>query len=365
MTNQTSGLDMFDAIKLGDMKLQNRIIMAPMSRNRATTEGLATPLMATYYAQRADAGLIISEGIQPSQQGQGFMNSPGLHSEAQVESWKQVTAAVHAKGGKIIAQLMHAGRIGHPSLYPSQHLPVGPSPIAAQGQTFTPTGMEDYPTPIALTVEAIKQTIEDFARAAKNAIRAGFDGVEIHAGNGFLLHQFLSDNTNQRNDIYGGDISRRSNFTLDVVDAVIAEIGKARTGIRLSPDNPYNDIHEAESVAQYQDLLSRLPDIAFIHIMEAGNREHILALRQQWQGAFLLNPHETSESGPVTPEIAEKVLSNNTADAVCFGALFIANPDLITRIKEGAPFNEMDGNTLYGGDHRGYTDYPALEMSVA
>jgi N-ethylmaleimide reductase len=356
---------MFDTITLGDISLKNRLIMAPMSRNRATVDGKATELMATYYAQRASAGLIISEGIQPSIVGQGFMNSPGLHSEKQVDSWKQVTQAVHKTGGRIVAQLMHSGRIGHPALYPSAHQSVGPSAIAAKGQTFTPDGMLDYPVPVELTKQGIEQTIKDFATSARNAIDAGFDGVEIHAGNGFLLHQFLSDNTNQRTDEYGGSVAARTRFVVEVVEAVVEAISVDKTGIRISPQNPYNGISESDTISLYQDLLSRMPNLAFLHIMEANNRMQTLAIREQWQGFLILNPHETQQSGPVTPEIAEAILESGLADAVCFGSLFLSNPDLVTRIKVRGPFNEVDGDTLYGGDHHGYTDYPTLSMEAA
>ncbi len=351
---------MFKPIVLGEIPLKNRLIMAPMTRNRSTVDGLATELMATYYAQRTCAGLIITEGIQPSIVGQGFMNTPGLHDEKQVDSWKQVTQAVHQAGGRIVAQLMHSGRIGHPALYPSAHRPFGPSAIAARGKTFTPDGMFDYPVPTELSAEGIAQTIQDFATAASNAIAAGFDGVEIHAGNGFLLHQFLSDNANQRIDDYGGSVSARTRLVVEVAEAVVHAIGVGKTGMRISPANSYNDIFERDTSSLYRELLSRLPDMAFLHIMEANNREQTRAIREQWRGPLILNPHETPESGPVSPEIAESILESELADAVCFGALFLANPDLIARIKEGGPYNVVDGNTLYGGDHRGYTDYPFL-----
>jgi len=310
--------------------------------------------------QAPSGGLIISEGIQPSIVGQGFMNSPGLHNEKQVDSWKQVTQAVHEAGGRIVAQLMHSGRIGHPALYPSAHQPVGPSAIAAQGQTFTPDGMLDYPVPIELSKQDVYQTIKDFAASACRAIAAGFDGVEIHAGNGFLLHQFLSDNTNHRIDEYGGSVAARTRFVVEVVEAVVEVIGVDKTGIRISPENPYNDISESDTLSLYQDLLSRLPDLAFLHIMEVNNRAQIHAIREQWRGRLILNPHETQESGSVTPEIAEPILESGLADAVCFGVPFLSNPDLVTRIRESGPYNKLDADTLYGGDHRGDTDYPTL-----
>ncbi|UAA39914.1 alkene reductase [Paraneptunicella aestuarii] len=351
----------FEPLKLGNIQLSNKLVMAPMTRNRATTEGCATALMAEYYAQRASAGLIISEGIQPSVVGQGFMNTPGLHTAEQTESWKQVTEAVHNAGGHIFAQVMHSGRIGHPSLYPSAHQSIAPSAIAAKGQTFTPNGLADYPVPREMTLEDIKDTVQDFVSACKNAIAAGFDGVELHAGNGFLLHQFMADNTNKRSDEYGGSFENRVRFVVEVVNAVVAAIGAEKTAIRISPENPYNDMVETEAKTLYRTLIDQLPtNLAYVHIMEAGNRGQSLAVRDAWRGTFILNPHKSPDDGFVKPDIAEAVLENNEADAVALGALFLANPDLIERIKQGGPYNSMDEATLYGGDHQGYTDYPTL-----
>lgn len=351
---------LFEPVALGNLNLKNRMVMAPMSRNRATVDGLATPLMAEYYAQRASAGLIISEGIQPSVVGQGYMCSPGLHSQAQMESWRQVTDAVHKKGGLIVAQLMHAGRIGHPSLYPSAHQSIAPSAVAAEGQTFTPEGMKDFPVPKEMSIWDIKQTIEEFAVAAKNAIAAGFDGVEIHAGNGFLPHQFLADNTNLRNDRYGGSIEGKIRYVLELTQAVVDSIGAGCVGIRISPENPFNDMQESNAVPMYQALLAELPKIAYVHIMEANNRHTTKLMRESWSGKFLLNPHVDAEQGPVTGEVATPLVEDGFAEAVAFGALFLSNPDLVERIRVGGPFNDLDDTTLYGGDHKGYTDYPTL-----
>ncbi|MFD2179223.1 alkene reductase [Veronia pacifica] len=349
---------LFTATSYGAISVKNRFVMAPMSRNRATFEGLPTPIMATYYGQRAGAGMIVSEGIQPDIQGQGFMNSPGLHSEAQVEAWRAVTAEVKRQGGKMVAQLMHCGRIGHPSLYPSAHQPLAPSAIKAAGQTFTPSGMADFPVPKAMTDEDIHAAIQGFATAAANAIRAGFDGVEIHAGNGFLLHQFMASNTNCREDNYGGSMENRLRFTLEVVDAVVKEIGADRTGIRLSPANPYNDIVEEDTEALYSALVDALPELAFVHIMEANVRAITEILKTKLTSPLILNPHEHAADGPVGGEIADKVLDAALCSGVAFGALFIANPDLVGRIRMNGPLNDLDPNTLYGGDHKGYTDYP-------
>lgn len=352
---------LYSPITTGALTLQNRFVMAPMSRNRATTDGLATPLMAEYYAQRASAGLIISEGIQPSITGQGFMQSPGLHHQQQAQSWRAVTTAVHQQGGQIVAQLMHAGRIGHPSLYPSAHQSLAPSAVAAAGVAYTAQGPQPYPVPKAMSADDIQQTIADFAHAARLAIAAGFDGVEIHAGNGFLLHQFMADNTNLRTDQYGGSINNRLRLTLEVTAAVCDAIGADRTGIRLSPENPYNDIREQDALRVYSTLCRELPsDLAYLHLMEAGNREMTTLLRQLWAGCLIVNPHQSAQAGPVTPLIASDILQQGLADAVAFGALFLANPDLVARSKLGGPYNVVDASTFYGGGAVGYTDYPAL-----
>jgi N-ethylmaleimide reductase len=351
---------LFDPATLGKLTLSNRLVMAPMSRNRATAEGLATPLMAEYYAQRAGAGLIVTESTQPSVVGQGFISTPGMHSAEQVDAWRVVTDAVHEAGGQIVCQLMHSGRIGHPSLYPSAHQSVAPSPICAAGQQFTPDGMQDYHTPRELTADEIAETIDDFATASRNAMDAGFDGVELHGGNGFLLHQFLADGCNQRTDAYGGSIENRIRFTVEVVEAAAAAIGPDRVGLRISPANPYNDISESDTGELYAALLRALPAIAFVHVMEAGNRSQTQALREVWTGPLILNAHPDANSFPSTPEIAAEAVESGFADAACLGEFFLANPDLVQRIKAGGPYNTSDQSTFYGGDHRGYTDYPTL-----
>ncbi|MCT6698617.1 alkene reductase [Rheinheimera sp. 4Y26] len=355
---------LYSPLTTGALALQNRFVMAPMSRNRATADGLATALMAQYYAQRASAGLIISEGMQPSVTGQGFAQSPGLHNQQQADSWRPVTAAVHRQGGRIVAQLMHAGRIGHPSLYASAHQSLAPSAIAASGFAYTAAGPQPYPVPRAMTGADIRQCIDDFATAARFAIEAGFDGVEIHAGNGFLLHQFMTQHCNQRTDLYGGSVQNRLRLTLEVVAAVADAIGAHRTGVRLSPQNPYNDMQEADAMMLYPALCRQLPaDLAYLHLMEAANRDMTLQLRQLWQGCLILNPHQSAESGPVTPQIAAEVLQQDVADAVAFGALFLANPDLVARSRRGGPYNQPDANFFYGGDATGYTDYPTLQLT--
>ncbi|MFC3033697.1 alkene reductase [Pseudoalteromonas fenneropenaei] len=357
---------LFQPVSYGNIISSNRFVMAPMSRNRATEDGCATAMMATYYGQRASAGLIISEGIQPNQVGQGFMNSPGLHNPAQAQSWRRVTQAVHHQGGKIVAQLMHAGRIGHPSLYPSAHQSLAPSAIAAKGEAYTSMGPQPYPTPKAMTKQDIIDTVKDFAQSAQYAIAAGFDGIEIHAGNGFLLHQFMATNCNSRDDEYGGSIDNRLRLTREVIAAVCEAIGAARVGVRISPENSYNDIAETDSAALYEALVNSLPkNLAYLHIMEAANRPQTEIIRALWQGSLILNPHKSWQDGPVSPTVAEQVLAAELCDGVAFGALFVANPDLVERVRIGAEFNELDSSKFYGGDEDGYTTYPNLQQTAA
>lgn len=352
----------FTPYQFGAIKAFNRFVMAPMSRNRATPDGCATALMAEYYAQRASAGLIVSEGIQPSSVGQGFMNSPGLHSARQIDSWRQVTSAVQAKGGRIVAQIMHAGRIGHPSLYASAHRSLAPSAIPATGTVFTPTGPLPYAVPQAMSLTDVARAIEEHAQAAHNAIEAGFDGIEIHAGNGFLIHQFLSTNVNQRNDKYGGNTDGRIRFAREVIDASVRAIGAERIGVRISPANTYNDLEEDDTAGLYHSLVSSLPaGLAYLHVMESNNRPQTKAIRALWKGPLILNPHSDQYAWPASSGMLDATLNSGLADGVCFGALFLANPDLVERVRTGAGFNPVDEKTFYGGDERGYTDYPTLK----
>ncbi|MGP3923144.1 alkene reductase [Streptomyces sp. 8N616] len=354
--------NLFEPLTLGRLKLPNRIVMSPMTRSRAP-EGVQGDLAPEYYAQRAAAGLIITEGTQPSVIGQGYIDTPGLHAPAHVAAWRRVTDAVHDDGGRIFVQLMHSGRIGHPSLYPDAALPVAPSAIASGEQIFTPDGMLDHPTPRALTLEDIAQTVEDFVASAKSAMEAGFDGVELHGANGYLIHQFLSDNTNQRSDAYGGSIENRIRFAVEVARAVTDAIGPERVGIRISPAHTANGISESDPKELYTALIRALAPygLAYVHVMEFGSREITKLVRAEWPGTLILNPHATPEETSVTPESASAVLDEGLADAVSFASLWLANPDLPARIKAGGPYNAPDPATFYGGDHRGYTDYPTLD----
>ncbi|MGW1593568.1 alkene reductase [Streptomyces sp. NPDC002343] len=349
----------FDPVVIGGThQLANRIAMAPMTRSRAYG-GLVSELTAEYYAQRASAGLIITEGTQPSVVGQGYPYTPGLHSAEQVAAWRKVTDAVHAKGGKIFAQLMHTGRIGHPALLPDGLVPVGPSPVAAKGQCFTPEGPKDFVTPRELTADEIARTITDHVTAARNAVDAGFDGVELHGANGYLIQQFLAPNSNRRTDEWGGSTEGRVRFAVEVVAAVATEIGADRTGLRLSPGSSLNDMEEPDPRPAYEALVRRVAplNLAYLHVMEAGDRELTLALRHLFPGTFILNPH-TGER-PTGPEELS-LIENGTTDLISFGRLFLANPDLPHRLATGGPFTSADPSTFYGGDATGYTDYPPL-----
>ncbi|MGA5285600.1 alkene reductase [Streptomyces pseudogriseolus] len=357
-------INAFSPIDMAGRTMANRIVMAPMTRSRAYGPGAtATDLMATYYSQRASAGLIITEGIQPSPVGQGYPDTPGLHSPEQVAAWRKVTGAVHREGGVIFAQLMHTGRIGHPSLLPPGLWPVAPSPVAARGQVFTHQGPMDFVTPQELDTDAITGTIADFAHAARNAIDAGFDGVEIHGANGYLIHQFLAPNTNRRTDGWGGDAAGRVRFARDVAAAVAGAIGGRRTGFRISPGNPYNDIaeHDAAEVDHtYTTLITELGDLdlAYLHMIEGTDQALTARLRKTWPSAFILNPLTHPE--PTGPDALARI-EDGSADMIAYGALFLANPDLPARLADQGPYNTPDPATFYGGDHHGYTDYPPLQ----
>ncbi|GAA2335643.1 alkene reductase [Streptomyces violaceusniger] len=354
----------FTPFALHHLKLANRIVMSGMTRSRASgPDALASDLMATYYAQRAAAGLIITEGTQPSAIGQGHPNTPGLHSTAQVKAWRKVTDAVHAEGGVIFAQLMHAGRLSDPDLLPEGTSPVGPSAVPASGEMYTPAGPKPYVTPREMTEGDIAETISDFARAARNAMQAGFDGVEVHGAFGYLLSQFLSSNANWRTDKWGGSIEGRTRLTIEVVTAVAREIGADRVGLRISPATVLNDVVEEDVKELYEHLVRGIDalGLAYLHIAELpGQRALTKTLREQWSGALLLNPGTAPEpTGPAELTLIE----DGTADMISYGALFLANPDLPRRLRAGGPFNTPDPAKFYGGDHTGYTDYPRLETT--
>ncbi|MEV3856544.1 alkene reductase [Streptomyces sp. NPDC050095] len=352
----------FDPIDLPGARLANRIAMAPMTRSRAGEGGTATELTAEYYAQRASAGLIVTEGIQPSEAGQGYAWTPGLHSAEQIASWRKVTDAVHAAGGTIFAQIMHAGRISHPSLQPQGGLPVAPSAVAPEGQAFTNDGFQDFVAPRELTADEIRATVQDYATAARGAIEAGFDGVELHGANGYLIHQFLGTGSNLRTDEWGGSVENRIRFAVETVKAVADAIGAERTALRISPGNPYNSMSESDPAETHAALVDAVEPLglAYLHVLEATPaawiRETTADLRKRFTGTFVLNPHTETP----TDHQALSLIEDGLADVIAFGALFLANPDLLARLKTGGPYNTPDPATFFGGTEKGYTDYPAL-----
>jgi N-ethylmaleimide reductase len=361
----TDEANLFTPFNLGKKTLANRMVMAPLTRDRATP-GTDTPhqLNTEYYAQRASAGLIISEASQISPTAKGYAWTPGIYSPDQVKGWKLVTDAVHAKGGLIYIQLWHVGRISHPSLQPHGALPVAPSAMIPAGlKTFTEDGnFTEIPAPQALTIDQIQHIINDYRIATRNAIQAGFDGVEIHAANGYLIHQFLADGANQRTDEYGGSIENRMRFALEVIMAVIDEIGPERTGIRLSPVTPSNGIIDSAPDKVFFPLVREINKLklSYIHVVEGttgGPRDlkgfDFHALRKEFAGAWMVN-------NGYTLEMANDAIESGYADLVAFGRPFIANPDLVERFKTNAPLNDADKATFYGGDAKGYTDYPEL-----
>jgi N-ethylmaleimide reductase len=367
-TPAISTTTLFSPLKLGDLTLRNRVIMAPMTRNRASADGFVQgPLNVTYYAQRAGAGLIVTEASQVSQQGMGYPLTPGIYSDAQVEGWRPVVEAVHAKGGRIFLQLWHVGRISHPAHQPGGTLPVSSSAIAPKGiSSFTPNGPQPIPTPRALELREIPGIIDDFRRGAINAKRAGFDGVEIHGANGYLLDQFLRDGVNQRTDEYGGSVENRARLGLEVAQAVIEVWGKDRVGYRMSPSSTFNDMRDSNPHATFGYIAQELSKlgIGYLHTIEPteADYKHGLAesdgvrasyLRERFDGVLMTN-------GGFTAERAQRYVEADHADAIAFGVPFLANPDLPERLRRGAPLNAPDPASFYGGTEKGYTDYPAL-----
>ena len=358
---------LFDSYTLGTIPLANRIVMAPLTRNRAAAGFVPGPFAADYYAQRATAGLLIAEATQVSQQGQGYQDTPGIYTDAQVEGWRVVTDRVHAAGGKIFLQLWHVGRISHVDLQPNGGAPVAPSAIRAEAKTFVGNAFVDTSTPRALELDEMPGIVEDFRRAAANAIRAGFDGVEVHGANGYLLDQFAKDGANHRTDAYGGSIENRARLMLEVTKAVVAEVGADRTGIRISPVSPASGVSDSNPQPLFDyivDALSAL-DLVYLHVIEGatgGDRDFApfdyASLRRRFANTYMAN-------NGYTLELATKAVESNTADLIAFGQPYIANPDLVERFKQHAPLNTIDQDTLYGGGAKGYTDYPTLAEQTA
>jgi len=357
---------LFEPYQLGPITLSNRTVMAPLTRNRAVAGLVPNPLAVDYYGQRASAGLLITEASQVSQQGQGYQDTPGIYSKEQIAGWRKVTDRVHEHGGRIFIQLWHVGRISHTSLQPNNGAPVAPSAIRAKGKTFVGGTFADVSEPRALELSEIPGIIETFKRGAANALQAGFDGVEIHGANGYLLDQFAKDGANKRTDGYGGSIDNRARLMLEVARAVVAEAGADRTGIRISPVTPANDVSDSNPQLLFDHIVDGLnaEKLVYIHVIEGatGGPRDIApfdygSLRKRFSGTYIAN-------NGYDLELANKVLAANEADLIAFGKPFISNPDLVERLKSGAPLNTPDKATFYGGGAKGYTDYPALDGAL-
>lgn len=363
MTDQ----NLFTPYTLGALSLANRIVLAPLTRNRAGAGLVPSEFAATYYSQRASAGLLISEASQISQQGQGYQDTPGIYTQAQIEGWRTVTDAVHAKGGKIFLQLWHVGRVSHVDLQENGAAPVAPSALRPATKVFVNNRFEDVSAPRALDISELPGIVNGFRQAAANAIAAGFDGVEIHGANGYLLDQFIKDGANVRTDAYGGTVQNRARLLLEVTAAVIAEIGAGRTGIRLSPVSPANGVSSSDPQAQFDYIVDQLNElgIVYLHVVEGatgGPRDvapfDFGALRQRFKNTYIAN-------NGYDVELATSRINDDKADLIAFGRPFIGNPDLVERLKTGAPLASFNPATLYGGGATGYIDYPALAESSA
>ncbi|OKH99799.1 alkene reductase [Streptomyces sp. CB02923] len=354
---------LFSSYQLGGLTLPNRTVMAPMTRVRAAAGGLATPAMATYYAQRATAGLIISEGVQPSLVGQSNPGTPGLHTDEQTASWRQVTDAVHVNGGRIFAQIMHGGRVSHHETTGFQ--PVGPSAVPGVGDVFTPSGPQPLPVPRALETEEVPEHARSYADAARRAVDAGFDGVELHGANGYLISQFLSSNANLRDDCYGGSVTNRIRFAVEATAATVEAVGGARTGIRLSPGGGIWGVEENDATELNIALLRELAhlDLAYVHLEATADDDVLLQLRKTWQGTLIVNP--TMPTGPRQTGLSEaEQWLDNGAELISFGRGFIANPDLVERLRAGLPIAPVDQATFYQGGDAGYLTYPAYHHTA-
>lgn len=355
---------LFTPATMGDLVLPNRVMMAPLTRNRSQADGTPRKWAETYYRQRSSAGLIFTEATQISAMGKGYKDTPGIYTDDHVAAWKQVVDAVHAGGGRIFCQLWHVGRMSHSSLLPDKQAPVSSSAVRAEAQVYTDEGFSDTSTPVALDADGIKHTIADFAHAAKMAKQAGFDGIEVHAANGYLLDQFLQDGVNRREDEYGGNVENRMRLLVEVLDAVEKVFPKNRIGVRLSPLGQAGDMSDSDPAALFGAVYAMLSDrkLAYLHVMEnfpgseaeESETELLENLRAQYDGFYIGN-------GGYDADSAAKAISTKSADAITFGRPFIANPDLPERYRRGADLNEPDQDTFYGGNEKGYTDYPFLD----
>lgn len=349
---------LWQPIRAGELQLPHRLAMAPMTRDRSNERGVPGEMNARYYAQRASTALIITEGTQPSADGQGYLLTPGIYSDEHVGGWRAVTEAVHEAGGRIVIQLMHVGRVSHPQNTPHGRQAVAPSAVAPATPMFTATGMQPIPVPRELSTDEVHGIVEEFRLAARAAIDAGADGVEIHSANGYLLQQFLSSNANRRTDEYGGSIANRIRLSVEVAAAIADEIGAGRTGIRVSPGSALGDIVEDDVQELYGALVSALAPLGLAYLHIASNDDALLReLRRLWPNTLLLN------RGGVDLAARARDIETGLADVITVGSLVLANPDLVDRLKAGAPLNAPDRTTFYGGDERGYLDYPTLELA--
>lgn len=359
-------IDVFAPWALGPMQLKNRMVMAPLTRSRAEQGNLPSVMAANYYGQRAGAGLIITEATQATADGQGYIDTPGIFNDAQVAEWKKITDAVHEQGGLIFCQLWHVGRVSHPD-FRNGDVPVAPSAIAPRGvQSYTANGFQDIPTPRALENSEITDIIAGFHQAAMNAMAAGFDGVEVHGANGYLLDQFLEDSTNQRNDTYGGSVENRARLLFEVIDVVTDVWGSERVGVRLSPGGSFNDMSDSQPQQTFGYVVRRLAglNLAYLHLIEQPQDE-MATLDLSARFFRPMYPGTIMVAGGYTLERANAVLQSGNANLVAFGKLFIANSDLVERFKHGAPLNTPNPDTFYGGGAEGYIDYPTLKAADA
>lgn len=359
----TTKVHLFEPFTIGSIELKNRIVMAPMTRNRADVNGVPSPWAATYYGQRAEAGLIITEGTQPSAAGQGYPRTPGIHTPEQIAGWRKVTDAVHRRGGRIVMQLMHTGRIAHRANRTVDGPPVAPSAIRVAGQIHTDAfGKQDFSMPRALTLDEIPSVIDEYRQATVNALAAGFDGVELHGANGYLPMQFLSSNSNRRTDRYGGTVQNRARFIIETLEAMVEAAGSGRVGLRVSPDTTFNDMHDAnpaETHVHLVDAINRL-GLAYLHVQRTPGElppesafDPIALLRPRFDGPLIATGGFDLESGT-------RLVAEGGADLIGYASFFIANPDLVERFRRGAPLAQPDQTTFYTPGPKGYSDYPYL-----
>jgi N-ethylmaleimide reductase len=356
---------LFSPLTLGELELPNRLVMAPLTRVRSGAEGIPGPLVAEHYRQRASLGLIVSEGTYPTPAGQSYPGQPGLVTEEQIAGWKKVTDAVHTEGGRMFAQIMHGGRVSHQDITGGHEI-VAPSAVAIDGEVRTPNGKEPYPVPRELNTDELPAVIQEIVTASRNAIEAGFDGVELHSANGYLLHEFLAPNSNVRTDSYGGSPENRARFVIETVNAVVAALGANRVGIRISPEHNVQGIAETDHAdvrASYEVLVDTIAplNLAYLSVLHHDPKgELVQDLRERFNGTFLVN---TGFGVITTRDEAISLVADGHADAVVVGRPAIANPDLVRRWREGLPVNEPDQATFYGEGAKGYTDYPFYEAS--